>query len=234
MYEKYTVRVFVAPEQKNDISFCPINIETDSPVLELTMTKDQTLQEIKESIVMKLNLESKITLNKLRLRVISKKGEAERILRDNNNSIKKLKLDYPSNLLLEVLNDEENLDDNCIQLYSFLRDSNNGTYLDKKSLVFHYEKIASSVLLYQNLRTLYKLDNITIAKHTKSYYNWDIIPETEDNAPVNLKKSYYNLKDGGEYIIKLDWIGVRNDDVTGAENDTMQTDEDKKVRSFLD
>ena len=140
----------------------------------------------------------------IRLRVISKKGEAERILRGNANQIKKLKIDNPCHLLLEILNEEENLKENTIQLYSFERDINKKTYLHKKSFVFEFETTANSVLLYQYMRTLSKMDNISIAKHTKSYYNWEDIPEYDNMAAaINLKKSSYNLKDGGNIYLDI-------------------------------
>jgi hypothetical protein len=168
------------------------------------MSKEQTLLEIKEYVIIHLNLQ--VPADNIRLRVISKRGDAERILRGKANSIKKLRIDNPATLLLEVLEEPENLDDKSIQLLTFLRDSNKGTYYNKKNCIFNYQTTASSDLLYNNLRELYKLDNITVTKHTKSYYNWEIIPESEETGPINLKSSYYSLKDGGKMnkLIRLD------------------------------
>jgi hypothetical protein len=207
IYEKYHIKIFLPEENKSDLTFLPMNIETNTPINEITLSKDQTLLELKQQIIINLGLEAQSTINKIRLRVISKKGEAERILRTNSNAIKKLRIENPTSLQLEVLPDEENLSENTIQLFVFLRDSKKTTYTGKRSFIFAYEATANSSLLYSQLRSIFNLDNITIAKHTKSYYNWEIIPEIENDQPINLKKSYYSLKDGGNLVLifRLDW-----------------------------
>lgn len=202
LYEKYLVKVFLSGQGKNDdLTFLPLNIETSIPAVELTLSKEETLFDLKQSVIEKLYLSTSvdcnITVNKLRLRVVSKKGEAERILRGNSNPVKKLKIENPCCLLLEELDEDEDLLENTLQLYIFERDSKNSTYLNKKSFLFTYQNTATSDLLYEKIRSTTNLRNITIAKHTKSYYNWEIIAEFENQQPINLKKSSYNIKDGG-------------------------------------
>jgi len=203
LYEKYLIKIFLCGEEINDnLTYVPMNIETTIPTTELTLSKEETLLDLKQSIVEKLyltsNTDCNITVDKLRLRVISKKGEAERILRGNSNPVKKLKLDNPCCLLLEELKEEEDLLENSLQLYIFERDSKKSTYTNKKSFIFTYQTTASSDSLYEKIRSFIKLRNITIAKHTKTYYNWEIIPEIENDQAINLKKSSYNIKDGGK------------------------------------
>ena len=207
LYEKYLIKIFLDSDTNEKLTYIPLNIETTTPAIEITISKDENLFDLKQSIIEKLylesNIECNITINKIRLRVISKKGEAERILRGNSNPIKKLRIDNPCCLLLEQLNLEEDLGENTLQLYLFERDSKKSTYVNKKSILFTYQNTASSNLLYDMIRSEINLKNITIAKHTKSYYNWEIIPEMENDQPINLKKSNYNLKDGGKNEITI-------------------------------
>ncbi len=97
-------------------------------------------------------------------------------------------------------------------------------YEEKRSFIIPYSENNHlySDYLYDNLRILYDKRDITIAKYSKYYYEWEIIPEFDEKGPINLKKSNFNLKDG-------DWIAVRDDNFSDNSKDDFSTLEDKKV-----
>ncbi len=163
----------------------------------------------------------------LRLRTINKKMDAERILKNDLLPIKKLITENPSMIQIEILEKEENLKDNQIQLYLFERNIENKTYEKKTSFVL-FSTENNQLLsdnLYDSIRFLYGKNDISVAKYSKYYYEWEIIPEFDEKGPVNLKKSNFNLKDG-------DWIAVRDDSLLGDNiKDDFSTEEDKNVRS---
>jgi hypothetical protein len=164
----------------------------------------------------------------LRLRIINKKQDADKIIKNDLMPIKKLITENPSKILIEFLEKEENLKDNQIQLYLLERNSENKTYRKKLNFIItaaENNQILSDNL-YNNVRFLYGKTEITLAKYSKYYYEWEIIPEFDEKGPINLKKSNFNLKDG-------DWIAVRNDSLLeNNKKDDFSTEEDKKVLIF--
>ena len=149
--------------------------------------------------------------------------DMDKILRIDSMPLKKLITENPSKILVEILEKEENLKENQIQIYIFLRNSEKKIYEKKINYILKYNENNQllSDNLYDNIRILLNKNNISIAKYSKYYYEWDFIPEYDQNGPINLKKSNYSLKDG-------DWIGVRGDLL--EKNDDFSTEEDLKVK----
>lgn len=165
----------------------------------------------------------------LRLRIINKKMDAERILKNDLLPIKKLITENPSKIQIEILEKEENLKENQIQFYLFERNIEKKTYEKKTNFILSSTENNQllSDNLYDNVRIIYGKNDITVAKYSKYYYEWEIIPEFDEKGPVNLKKSNFNLKDG-------DWIAVRDDSLlSGFKKDDFSTEEDKNVKKNL-
>jgi len=165
--------------------------------------------------------ESKI----IRLRLINKKMDADKILKNDLIPIKKLITENPSKLLIEILEKENQLKDNQIQLYLFERNPLNKTFVKKINFILNATENNQlySDNLYDNIRILLGKNELTLAKYSKYYYEWEVIPEFDEKGPINLKKSNFNLKDG-------DWIAFRDDSLLSNEKkDDFSTEEDKEV-----
>jgi len=184
--------------------------------------------EIKKLEKMLLSIKENFTKN-IRLRTINKKMDADKILKNDQVVIKKLITENPSKILIEILDREENLKDNQTQLYLFERNCENKNYQKKTNfyLTSNENNQLYSDNLYNYVRILFGKNDLTIAKYSKYYYEWEIIPEYDEKGPINLKKSNFNLKDG-------DWIAVRDDSLlSNKKKDDFSTEEDKNVKFFL-
>lgn len=203
--------------------------------LDLSPDKSQSSENIKKSLCYRKNLEKMLgtlncedqkLINLVRLRQVNKKMDGEKILKIDAMPIKKLISENPSKLSVEILEKEESLKDNQIQLYVLTRNSEKKIYEKKINYVFNYGENNQlfSDYLYDNIRILLEKNNITIAKYSKYYYEWEIIPEFDEKGPINLKKSNFNLKDG-------DWISVKDDSLLfpNQKNDDFSTEEDLRV-----
>jgi hypothetical protein len=154
IYETFYMKIHKSPynllENEPEYVFKPIS--DSNFILELNIPKNTSLRALKLEIISKLNLEIP-NENFLRIRTIGKKFDAERILKGNETPIKKLNIDNPSNLLIEILPEGENLKDNQIQLYLWKRKVEDKTYYDKTSLIFEFiNNLASSDQLYEVIR----------------------------------------------------------------------------------
>ena len=138
----------------------------------------------------------------IRVRIVNKFGEKERILKGNDIQISKLKLDNPANLVFEILTEPEDLKESQIQLDLLMRDSTKRNYHSKKELIFSFNRSPDSDVLYQFIRDQVDSKNISIAKYFRHFHVWEEITELENGLPYNLKKSSYCLKEGGFLIFK--------------------------------
>jgi len=216
---------FVGENLLSDSSFVYKPITEDLLVNEFVVSKDSTLSQIKTSLIKNLNFSSISSADFLRLRVLNKRMDPEKILSGNDTSIKKFNLENRINLMLEVLPKEECLRKNQIQIFLWRRDVKDKSYKDKISVLFEFENTATSDQLYQLCRVSYNLKHISIAKYSKHNYIWEFIPEMCENGPINLRK-IHGLKDG-------DWIGVREEKENEFGEDDFQTMEDRKVIIFI-
>ncbi len=211
LIETYSLRLYKEDCPTNKFVFIPVS--ESSLILELNVNKDLSLGELKLQISEGLG----INVEDMRLRLLGRKFDPERILRGESTIVKKFNINNPGNLLIEII-PNENLTDNQLQLYFFKRDSSNKTYINKEDKIWEFNTSASSDQLYKFVREQYNSDRVTLVKYSKYYYTWEVIPEKDNKGPVNLRKNPYNIKDG-------DWIGI----VEGDEEDDYQTHEDKKV-----
>jgi hypothetical protein len=230
LYETYYIKVFKPKENtlEKDYNFVFQPVSDDMFLCEVNLPKETTLHTLKEIILENINsnIESgKIGLKQLRVRVLGKKLDPERILRGDSTVIKKFGIDNPGNLLVEILPEEENLElkENQLQLYLFHRNTENKIYYDKTSVIFEFaNNFASSDQLYELIRKKTECQEILLAKYSKYYYTWEEIPEMEENGPVNLRKGPFNIRDG-------DWIGWAETSKHDQWKDDWQTVEDKRV-----
>lgn len=74
----------------------------------------------------------KATYKNIRLRLLNKKMDTERIIKNDEMLIKKLTNENNIKILIEFLEKEENLTENEIQLYIFNRNSHKKIYENKK------------------------------------------------------------------------------------------------------
>jgi hypothetical protein len=228
LYETYQIKLYsprvgVNLLEDSEYVFKPID-EKKNLILELNLSKENTLKNLKEKIIEEIGL-GNISTDFLRLRSINKKFDPERIFRGESITLKKLNFDNPQMILYEILNDQENLKENQIQLYLWKRNLEGKSYTDKQSIIFEFSNnLASSDQLYEIVRKLTGWRNIKLAKYAKFNYQWDEISEVNENGPINLRK-VFNLRDG-------DWIGVRNEEDELSKKDDFQTDEDKKVTNY--
>jgi hypothetical protein len=228
LYETYIIRIYQNNCNPNEYLFKPL--DDSNPCLTLNLPKETQLKTLKEIIIcdlkLKLNDNQSLLNNKLRLRVVGKKLDPERILKGDDFPLKKLNIDNPSNILMEVLENEEDLKENEIQLYTWIRNVKDKSYYDKKSIIFQFNNnLASSDQLYAKCLVVSGFKNISIAKYVKFNYTWELIPEMEESGPINLRKAF-NLRDG-------DWIGIRNEDEELDFVDDFQTPEDIKVNFII-
>jgi hypothetical protein len=213
LFETYLIK-FYKEDCYDKFVFTPIS--ESSLLLELNVSKDLSLGELKLQIGESLG----ISAEDIRLRILGRKFDPERILRGDSTIVKKFNINNPGNLLIEIIPNEI-LKDNQLQLHFFKRDSNRRIYMDKEEKIWEYNTSALSDQLYNFVREFYNLDNITLIKYSKYYYTWEIIPEKDNKGPLNLRKNPYNIKDG-------DWIGIKE----GDQEDDYQTDEDRRVCYF--
>jgi hypothetical protein len=219
-FETYYIKIFNGDIFENSTYYVFRPIPEDSFVLELVLNKDVTLLSLKEQIISNLKLD--ITPDRLRVRAIGKRFDPERIIKGDLTTIRKFNIDNPGKLMIETLPDAEHLKDNQIQLYLWNRKVENKSYVGKKSVIFEYlNNLASADQLYELCRHESGFNNISIAKYSKGFYEWEFIPEMSEEGSVNLRKGPYNIKDG-------DWIGIRNDS-ENVEGDDFSTFEDAEV-----
>jgi hypothetical protein len=211
LFDTYILKIYKEDFNNDKNVFTPVC--ENSLILELSVCKDLTLKEVKLQISENLA----INIEDIRLRILGKKFDAERILRGDSTIVKKFNINNPANLLLEIV-PNENLKDNQLQLYFLKRDSNNRIYTEKEEKIWEFSSPATSDQLYKFVREEYNLDRISLLKYSKYYYTWEIIPEKDNKGPINLRKNPYNIKDG-------DWIGFK----IGDQEDDYQTDEDRRV-----
>lgn len=171
--------------------------------------------------------EKAANLSNIRIRLLNKKMDGDRILK-NENIIKKIITENKAKILIEILEKEENLQENQIQLYVFDRNISKKTYENKRNFIVNVENNKlSSEYFYNSLKEFCGKEIITMAKYAKYFYEWEIVPEMGSEGAFNLQKSNFKIKDG-------DWICIRNDDEVNSEKDDFGTEEDKKVIfSFL-
>jgi len=198
-YENYVLRIFLNLDEKDRTSYFYEAIPENNKVLEITVNKNTTIAEIKQKVINDLNLKLDNNINKLRLRCISKIMDAGKILRGKETQIKKLNIDNPANILVEILDQNEDLTENQMQIFLLRKDSKTNNYETKNSFLFEYQNLASSDRLYEACRQHFNLRNIALSKYAKSYYKWEYLPEIDEEGAVNLRKNPYSLRDGGNF-----------------------------------
>lgn len=213
---EYLLNFYINKSEQNSCVFKPIPAEAFA--FDLKLDKDTLLETVRENVKNLLNL----TNENIRLRIIGKKFDSERILKQNF-PLKKLNLDNPQNILIEVLDSKEDLKENQIQLYLYTRNKEKKIYENKREFIFEYlNNCATSDQLYSNIRAITK-DDFSIVKYAKHYYTWELVPEIDENGVINLRKGPYNLKDG-------DYIGLVKSDTL---EDDYQTEEDKSILNAI-
>lgn len=203
---------------KYDHVFSPIFDSNLKFVIEFT--KDTTVDQVKECILSKLKPEfkGKISNERLRVRIVSKRMEPQTILR-KGQQLKKLNLDIPTFFYVEVTDYDEDLKENELSLFLFERKE--GAFHDKRPFVLEFTNPLTTTELYEKIAKHVNNEDILLAKYQKPFYTWEVIPNTGES----LKKSQYNLKDG-------DFICYRRND-SEARNDNFQSNEDLIIKALL-
>ena len=177
----------------------------------MTVAKKTTISELKVMI------NDKIDINKIRLRLIGKYNQPERILK-NENTLSKYNVESPVRILYEELPTEETLTENEMFIVLMKRDIKNKQYTDKT--IIKVNSTITSDKLYEQCREYIKAKNISIAKHIRGMYMWEAIREYDDKGKaMNLRKGQITIRDS-------DWIGVRNDDEEDSSKDDFNTEFD--------
>ena len=191
--------------------FIPVDIDDSKSISNMTVAKKTTISELKVMI------NDKIDINKIRLRLIGKYNQPERILK-NENTLSKYNVESPVRILYEELPTEETLTENEMFIVLMKRDIKNKQYTDKT--IIKVNSTITSDKLYEQCREYIKAKNISIAKHIRGMYMWEAIREYDDKGKaMNLRKGQITIRDS-------DWIGVRNDDEEDSSKDDFNTEFD--------
>lgn len=208
------IEVFKCEENYYDTTenFLPINVE-QTPFSTITVLKKTKISEIKQMI------NKDIAPDKIRLRVIGKYNQPERLLKDQFQ-LKKYNVESPVKILYEELKEKESLSENELLLTLMLRNDEK-KYYNKSVIKAKFEKGMLSTDLYSICREYSKWEKIVIAKHIRGMYTWEKINELDEKGkPINLKKGSIALRDS-------DWIGIKKLE-EGKDNDEFETEFDIK------
>lgn len=192
----------------------------------LDFDKESKIIDIKKALFEKLMesdiqiIKDSLKLENIRLRVLSNKMEITNILQ-NTSTIRSLNLHSPICLYLEYLDEKEPVfNSKKIELFLFERNSKDRTYINRKKIEFEWTNQPSSKELYEFIGKTVSNDKILLLKYFKSEYRWVKIGLDEEN----LKKGYYNLRDGN-YIA---WVPTSNLII-----DDFQTNEDSQMTKYF-
>ena len=220
------INIYKSPYEENyfDLfeNFIPINLDDKNNIIELTLPKKTTIDELKD------NINKDIDKGNMRLRLIGKYNQPERILKEKSN-LKKYNVESPVNILYENLKNKEEINEHQLFLIFMLRNIKEKKYYNKAIKIINFEKkIFDSQILYLHCREFSNWKNITVSKYIRGMYNYEIIKEYDQKGkPINLKKGQFSLRDS-------DWIAIRNDDEEESEKDNFMTEYDIKENENLE
>ena len=191
-------------------------MDDKSNIIELSLPKKTSIEELKD------NINKDIDKGNIRLRLIGKFSQPERILKEKSN-LKKYNVESPVNILCENLKEKEEINEHQLLLIFMLRNIKEKNYYNKKIKIINFDKNTfDSQILYLHCREYSNWKNITISKYIRGLYNYEIIREYDEKGkPINLKKGQFTLRDS-------DWIAIRNDDEEESEKDNYMTEYDIK------
>ena len=220
------INIYKSPFEENyfDISenFIPINLDDKSNIIELSLPKKTSIEELKD------NINKDIDKGNIRLRLIGKFSQPERILKEKSN-LKKYNVESPVNILCENLKEKEEINEHQLLLIFMLRNIKEKNYYNKKIKIINFDKNTfDSQILYLHCREYSNWKNITVSKYIRGLYNYEIIREYDEKGkPINLKKGQFTLRDS-------DWIAIRNDDEEESEKDNFMTEYDIKENEIIE
>ena len=227
-------------------NFEKINFEDFKEKLELKLPKKTTIKELKE----KINIEKKLNLDLLLIRVIGKFYQLDRVLKNDNYDLKKYNLESPINLFVEILKEPlfkdtpEQIKETENKKRPKTKEKEKETLIilmqkNKKENIYENKKIYfiqndpnifGTKELYDLCRIHSGWMNISIAKYNKGNFDYEKINEYDDNnKSISLKKGNYTLRDS-------DWIAIINldeDEIFVTKYDLEQQNEIKKRKEEL-
>ena len=220
------INIYKSPYDENyfDLfdNFISINLDDKNNIIELTLPKKTTIDELKD------NINKDIDKGNMRLRLIGKYNQPERILKEKSN-LKKYNVESPVNILYENLKNKEEINEHQLFLIFMLRNIKEKKYYNKTIKIINFDKNTfDSQILYLHCREFSNWKNITVSKYIRGMYNYEIIKEYDEKGkPINLKKGQFTLRDS-------DWIAIRNDDEEESEKDNFMTEFDIKENENLE
>ncbi|XP_033104128.1 ubiquitin carboxyl-terminal hydrolase 40-like [Anneissia japonica] len=159
-----------------------------------------------------------------------------RVFRNNEQLLRRQKINSSTKLGVQILQEEENLKQNTIVLAIHRRNVKLRSYSKSEELIWDTTRSQTPESLKQALvdRVKIPLERIIIAKHQPEKFNWIIIPNSSQfqknkgqkgkrkggqNQRLNLKHAPYQLKDG-------DVIGVKDLQDDPEKKDDFSTEDD--------
>jgi len=191
-----------------------INEENNKNVLNFILNKEDSIKTIKDKIT---------NNNNIRLRVIGKYNQLERILKNDTLTIKDYNLENPINLYYEELSDNNSLTKNDEILLIFQKVENK-TFTNKKMINIKITEL-NIEFLYNIVKEKYKIENkFYLSKYIRGLYNFEVLFK-KDNKNIHLKKI---LKDS-------DWIIILESEKEKISNEdffTLKDEENKKIKNI--
>ena len=194
-----------------------INEENNKNNLNYILNKDDSIKSIKDKIT---NNNDNINI---RLRVIGKFNQLERILKNDTLTIKDYNLENPINLFYEELTDNNLLTKNDEILLIFQKVENK-TFTNKKIINIKTTDL-NIEFLYNLVKEKYNIENkFYLSKYIRGLYNFEVLYKS-DNKNIHLKKI---LKDS-------DWIIILESEKEKISNEdffTLKDEENKKIKNI--
>ncbi|XP_060557889.1 LOW QUALITY PROTEIN: ubiquitin carboxyl-terminal hydrolase 40-like [Ruditapes philippinarum] len=203
----------------------PVNIG------EVEISRDSDLSDLKEQ-VMTLASDLPIpTIDFMRLRLVEQK-RLSTVLRDNNLTLRRLKLTSNSVLALQILPEEEQLRNDQIVLNICQRIPDTKGYTPSIELVWDTSSGPTIHSLKQAIAKVLFLEteNMCIAKHFPQIFEWMIIEKNDKQGNNKGKKKGQvknNIKQAPFHIHDGDTIGVKDTRCDPNNLDKFMTDEDE-------
>lgn len=202
----------------------PVNIG------ELEISRESTLFDLKEQIMTLVGELPIPTVDFMRLR-LKEQNRLSTVLRDNNQTLKRLKLNSDSVLAIQILPEEERLKNDQIVLEVCQRIPDKGIYGNPIELVWDTSGGASIHSLKQAVSNVLFIEpeHICMAKHFHQKFEWMVLEKNEQGSQKGKKKGQAknNLKQAPFHINDGDTIGVKDMRYDPNNLDNFMTEEDE-------
>ncbi|XP_071803820.1 ubiquitin carboxyl-terminal hydrolase 40-like isoform X1 [Asterias amurensis] len=247
-----------------------MNTQIMNLILSNESQKDNTVGKSQHALVGNVELSQDATLNDFKVQILTLPGMSEvglpgpdflrirlmdrghlgRVLRENHQTLRKLKIASASQIAVQILQEEENLSVSAIVLNICRRIPETRTYLNAEELIWDTSKAASPESLRQVIADhfLLPVEHTAIAKHLIQKFEWLVIQQsvTEKKSGkgrnkkkgkggakalmANLKQAPYHIKDGDTLGVKdLRFDSLNKDDFTTEEDDDGKKALEKEV-----